>query len=174
MSWIWRKKAGNRRDIRSLEELNTPEPFGTIDPEGKWLNRVMKQRRLLLKYGGCVYGEKSYRNWISVFLSSPEYSAGDAVKWVKGNGFSIKAMWPEVMKINLGAQVPRLDVPVYFLIGRHDYNTPFELAEKYLSQLEAPKKGLIWFENSAHSPMYEEPEKFCEVLIQKIRPEADK
>lgn len=166
-------KAGNLKDIRTLEGLNTPEAFGTIDPEGKWFDRIEKQRQLLLKYGGCLYGKKNYNSLINVLIASPEYSTRDAVNWIKGNIFSMKAMWPEVMQINLDEQVPRLEVPVYFLIGRHDYNTPFELAEKYFNQLQAPWKELIWFENSAHSPMYEEPEKFCEVMSQKIRPEAD-
>jgi pimeloyl-ACP methyl ester carboxylesterase len=32
--------------------------------------------------------------------------------------------------------------------------------------LEAPSKQLIWFENSAHTPHLEEPEKFRELLMQ--------
>lgn len=84
--------------------------------------------------------------------------------------FSLKAMWPQIIaECDLPNQVPKLETPVYFLIGRHDYNTPYELAEKYFNYLEAPKKELIWFENSAHSPMYEEPDRFNEIMIGKIR-----
>ena len=38
------------------------------------------------------------------------------------------------------------------------------LAEKYLNVLEAPRKEFFLFENSAHSPNMEEPEKFIEVF----------
>ena len=66
---------------------------------------------------------------------------------------------------NLFQQVPRIEVPVHFCVGRHDYNTPFELAVNYFEQLEAPKgKQLIWFENSANMIPYEEPEELAEVL----------
>lgn len=36
----------------------------------------------------------------------------------------------------------KVEVPVYFCVGRYDYNTPFELIEKYYYQLVAPKNGL--------------------------------
>lgn len=38
------------------------------------------------------------------------------------------------------------------------------LAEKYAEACEAPKKEFILFEDSAHSPNMEEPEKFIEVM----------
>ena len=37
--------------------------------------------------------------------------------------------------------------------------------------LAAPKKTWIWFENSAHSPPFEEPEAFVNVLV-KIQKEG--
>lgn len=52
------------------------------------------------------------------------------------------------------------DVPVYLLLGHHDCNCSFELAEKWFDKLDAPSKKLIWFENSAHSPQWEEPAKW--------------
>jgi pimeloyl-ACP methyl ester carboxylesterase len=70
------------------------------------------------------------------------------------------------MKVNFLNQVPKLDVPVYFFEGRHDYNTPWELVQEYYDKLDAPKgKHLVWFDNSAHGLDYEEPEKFVEELV---------
>ncbi len=163
-------ETNNQKAIRRLNEINSPTPYWTIEKDGDWFNKFRKQRECLLKLGGCIYKEKNYNKWIKVFLEAPEYTMGDSVKWIQGNYFSTKAMWPEIMQIDLVKQVPKLEVPVYFLIGRHDYNTPFELAEEYFSQLEAPKKEFLWFDNSAHSPMYEEADKFNNVLIEKIRP----
>jgi pimeloyl-ACP methyl ester carboxylesterase len=42
---------------------------------------------------------------------------------------------------------------------------PGAAAERYADVLEAPSKQLIWFENSAHTPHFEEPEKFRELLM---------
>jgi pimeloyl-ACP methyl ester carboxylesterase len=35
--------------------------------------------------------------------------------------------------------------------------------------LEAPSKEFIWFENSAHAPLFEEPEKFNDTVRQVAR-----
>lgn len=39
-------------------------------------------------------------------------------------------MWENTYDLDLFEQVPELAVPVYFVIGRHDYNTPSELVER--------------------------------------------
>jgi len=49
---------------------------------------------------------------------------------------------------------------------------PAVLAKKYFHALSAPHKELIWFEQSAHNPPFEEPEKFDRVLIERILPWA--
>jgi pimeloyl-ACP methyl ester carboxylesterase len=59
-----------------------------------------------------------------------------------------------------------VDVPVYFLVGRHDYNAPFKLTETYYEQLQAPQgKHLIWFEDSAHDLFFDQPEAVINALI---------
>jgi pimeloyl-ACP methyl ester carboxylesterase len=98
-------------------------------------------------------------------LLAPEYSLADKINFVRGAFATIKAMWPEIMTVDLRARVPRLEVPVAFFTGRHDFNTPRTLAEEYLNMLEAPRKEMIWFEDSAHSPCYEEPERFASELV---------
>ena len=79
-------------------------------------------------------------------------------------------MWPQIMKINLRELVKKVDVPVFFLQGRNDYNTPTSILNDYYSLLEAPQKEIFYFENSAHNPMYEEPEKYDQILIEKVLP----
>jgi len=56
-------------------------------------------------------------------------------------------------------------VPVYFCTGRRDYNVPFELVIDYLEKLRAPHKKIIWFDQSAHMPNFEESDMFCEFCI---------
>ena len=60
---------------------------------------------------------------------------------------------------------PCPNLPVFFLLGRHDFNTPSSLAADYLDRLTSPTKAAIWFEESAHFPFWEEPGKFREALI---------
>ena len=58
----------------------------------------------------------------------------------------------------------KLDVPVFITQGRHDRNTPPEIAKRWFDALEAPKKEWIWFEQSAHSPTHEEKDRWNEVM----------
>ena len=54
---------------------------------------------------------------------------------------------------------------VFFFLGEHDFNTPSQLAAQYLGRLDAPLKGLAWFEESAHFPFFEEPDRFHRELL---------
>lgn len=54
---------------------------------------------------------------------------------------------------------------MHFLTGRHDHETPGELAEAYYNALEAPAKTFTWFENPAHDVMYDEPDRTNQELI---------
>ena len=65
------------------------------------------------------------------------------------------------MALDFFRDVPELKVPVILTEGRHDQNTPASIAHRWYDGLRAPKKQWIWFENSAHSPIHEEPERWC-------------
>ena len=67
-------------------------------------------------------------------------------------------------------QAPILKVPVYFMLGRYDYEIPNPLAEQYFNLLQAPTNELIWIENSAHLLNIEENDKFNNCLINQILP----
>jgi len=61
-------------------------------------------------------------------------------------------------------QVNEINIPVYFFHGIYDYTVSYTLAKKYLEELHAPLKGFYTFEQSAHSPMFEEPERMCQIM----------
>jgi proline iminopeptidase len=54
-----------------------------------------------------------------------------------------------------------VEIPVYFFGGRYDHTDPFTLTEQYYSKINAPEKHIVWFEESAHFPFYEEPAAFA-------------
>jgi len=74
-------------------------------------------------------------------------------------------MWGHNLDLDFIKDVSEVKVPIYFCAGRYDHNTPFVLIEKYYNEIKAPKKELIWFEESAHFPHFEEPEKFANLAI---------
>lgn len=117
-----------------------------------------------MKFNGVMHNESGWWPHLKIALGSPEYSLKDMIKSIGGLKFSL-AMWDQLFEIDFPNQIPELKVPVYICMGRYDYNTPFELAEKYFNQLKAPKKKFVWFENSGHLLNSEESEKFNDYLI---------
>jgi pimeloyl-ACP methyl ester carboxylesterase len=142
------RKSGNQEALDEMAE----------DPDGfreKWL----------FAFGGELYGETSYTPFILAGLKSPEYGLFDIQKVAKGSSFSSQHMSYDAIRGTIFENIHSVDVPVYFFTGRHDYTTPFSLVERFFEKLEAPSKKIIWFENSAHFPFYEEPERFTQKMV---------
>ena len=77
-------------------------------------------------------------------------------------------MWQEILATNLAERVPSVGVPVYFLHGVHDYTCTCAEASRYFESLTAPLKGFYTFSRSAHSPMFEEPDRFMAILREDV------
>ncbi len=71
----------------------------------------------------------------------------------------------EILQTNLIEQVHTLAIPVYFMSGAYDMTVNHDLSQEYLSGISAPVKGYYTFENSAHSPLFEEPERMIQILM---------
>jgi pimeloyl-ACP methyl ester carboxylesterase len=72
------------------------------------------------------------------------------------------------MAVDFTTSIRELRVPVFFIAGRRDYQTPSKVLEKYFHELQAPIKEIIWFEDSGHFPNIEEPEKYQEFMIDRV------
>jgi len=157
------KRAKNKKAIKQLESI---KPYDYSNSK-----HTNIQRKWLTKYGGMVYGRKNLNHIIKKGFSSPEYNFSDLFKFIKGIKFSMETLWKEVTKTNFFKEITEIKIPIFFFQGRNDYNTVFSVVEEYYNILKAPKKEIIWFENSAHMPNYEENRKYSDLIISKILPE---
>ena len=159
------RRINDKKGVASLEKIGFPT-------DGKYKNNhqksLMKQRAILHKLGGATYANRKpyWRELLfhDVPIIKKEYGLAGLTKYVKGLMFlqktPVAATNPDFINT-----AKTLKVPVYLLLGHHDYNCPFELAERWLNGLSAPEKNLVWFENSAHSPQWEESDKWNECFI---------
>lgn len=102
-----------------------------------------------------------------VFLPSwvnRELTLGEKVNLWRGKIFCASKLRNEVFSTDLRQKVVKLDLPVYFFSGKYDYTVNVGLSKAYLAALDAPVKGFYTFENSAHSPFFEEPEHLRRIL----------
>jgi pimeloyl-ACP methyl ester carboxylesterase len=74
----------------------------------------------------------------------------------------------ELFAADIPQTVPELKIPVYFISGKYDLTVNHNLTALYLRQLKAPVKGFYTFTESAHSPIFEEPGRFKEVLLNDV------
>jgi pimeloyl-ACP methyl ester carboxylesterase len=107
-----------------------------------------------------------------LFLASlqfPEYTLGEKINlWRSKAASGVSSLWDEAITTNLSEKLPELSVPVYFLHGIFDYTCSYTEAKAYFEKLDAPIKGFYTFDQSAHSPMFEEPEKTRKILLEDV------
>lgn len=74
----------------------------------------------------------------------------------------------ETLTTDFSEAFPEIGVPVYFFSGKYDLTVNIDLSKAYFNRLNAPLKRFYTFENSAHGPLFEEPERFREILAYDI------
>jgi pimeloyl-ACP methyl ester carboxylesterase len=150
----------DRKAIRTLEKIGPP-PYS--DPK-EAIDKMNMERKYVIRYGGAVKKGNFYPEAVKPLLFCKEYSFIDKINYLKGMKFSKDCLWAVIMKTNLFKTVPSQKIPVYILQGTSDYETSYIIAKEYFDSLQAPVKKFYTFENSAHSPIFEEPEKFENIL----------
>ena len=74
----------------------------------------------------------------------------------------------EMLGTDFTTKVSTLEIPVYFFSGKYDLTVNINLSKAYLANLHAPLKGFYTFNNSAHSPLLEEPELVHQIIEKDI------
>ena len=161
-------EATKRNDAKALKEL--ARIGAPVDGFYRTLDDLTTQRNLMTKYGGAARGKKQgmISSMVLPILRSPEYSLFDIAGYARGAYYNMRELWREVITCKFDQTVLKLDVPVFITQGRHDRNTPPEIAKPWIDALQAPKKEWIWFEESAHSPIREEMDKWNEVVRTRV------
>lgn len=159
------QKANCAEDIAELERIGPP-----VDGQYKPVfEGLMTQRKIMKKYGGHSTKKGGYvSGTVLPILKSTELSLRDKYGTAKGYKVCLKAMWPTIVHYDFVKDCGPFEMPYYIFQGRLDKNTPSSLVQEYYDSIVAPDKDLVWFENSAHGPMGEEPEKFKKLMREKF------
>ena len=158
-------QAEERGDRRAARDLRA------IGPQPRTVDAMLATREWVERFGGSFYGKLSMGDLIRTVLMSDEANLADLWYLRQGSRFSIERLWPELSELDLRGYRSFM-VPVFFLLGRHDWQMPASVAASYFDTIDAPCKRLVWFEESAHYPPFEEPQKFERVLIDQVLPLA--
>lgn len=97
-----------------------------------------------------------------------EYSLLDTWNEVRGFADMGGLLYPQLQNLDFRVTVPRLEVPVYFMQGRHELTARSRFADEWIAQLQAPIKRVYVFADSGHNPEAEEPARFNELMISTV------
>jgi pimeloyl-ACP methyl ester carboxylesterase len=121
------------------------------------------------RYGGAFHADLSMGDLVRAMLLSDEANLDDLLRLRRGVRFSIEHVWPELSALSV-TRYRSFAMPVFFLLGRHDWLMPSSVAAGYFATIDAPCKRLVWFEQSGHYLSFEEPDRFEQVLSDQVRP----
>lgn len=162
------RQAKEHHNEDAVKELEALEPYPG-DVGGLTIARGEAQRKWLMYYGGLTYGRTNYKYNADAWELSPDYTDRDLDKIDAGSLLSLQRLLPAMEKVDFNA-VTTFRCPIFLFTGRHDYTTSYELAAEWFKKIKAPKKEFVWFENSAHMVMQEEPGRFLFHLVTDVRP----
>jgi pimeloyl-ACP methyl ester carboxylesterase len=159
------KETGNRKMARKLEAAPVTMIEGTPDAYLALRDGAMHSLGI-----GTTHDMKSVITGVFLpSLASREYTVVEKIKtWRAKSRDGVSFLWDKMLATDLAKEVPELDLPVYFFHGIYDYTCSYAEAKSYFEQLKAPVKGFYTFEQSAHSPMFEEPKKIQRILLEDV------
>src|SRR3954469_2882144 len=104
-------------------------------------NNTVELRELSLLHIPFKNWEQLYisRKWLFAYTGHPiPDSDTTAVKeFVKTLGTRWQPVWNEMAQLNIEKNITTIKCPIYFCIGRKDYQTHFSVSEQYFKQLKA-------------------------------------
>jgi proline iminopeptidase len=163
------RRGGNAQAVRELEAIAPYATSGTPVP----LKDIYTERRWLDFYGGVMAHRRSNSAESDVSRLSPDYTDEEISRIWDGNDFSERYLLPEALSLDL-TTIRKLDCPLLIFDGRYDVNINSDVTAAWFATVQAPSKRFVWFENSAHLPMTEEPGKFLVSLVRYARPIAER
>lgn len=90
-------------------------------------------------------------------LKMKAYTPSERINIWKGKKAANKfAVHNDSQNYDAFEKVKELDIPIYFFAGKYDYTCAEPLQKKYFEAIQAPEKEYFLYENSAHSPVFEE------------------
>jgi proline iminopeptidase len=142
---------GDTATVRAVENNRYSPQEGYVDS----LQGFLAHRRLLWMNGMMDHD----RNAMLQAIAAADGYSTDVTEWMQAALYAQRSLFRELMAVDF-TQRTAFEIPVFFFAGQHDFNTPSQLVADYAEHVDAPAKRVIWFEESGHSPPWEEPEAF--------------
>lgn len=148
----------NRGALLALNRLGPP-PYDSGEERDE-LERIAANLR-----GDCLNPFQDSRYW-PIAAQCKWYSEHDWRNVTDGTHYSQSCFWDQIfLELDLTTQVPKVHVPVNFLVGEHDTLSPWRVSQRYFERLEAPQgKRFCRIKAAMHWPHLEMPSAYRAAL----------
>ncbi|MBC1501277.1 alpha/beta hydrolase [Listeria weihenstephanensis] len=148
---------GDKRALRALKKYDS----NSADfPSLGYITSI--RLSLMNKYGiGLEHKKHTMYSQTMRILFFKGYTLKEKGNYLRGSLFSLQCLFPDLLLDNMPTT---FKIPVYIIHGEHDYQVSYVLSKRFFETMEAPAKDFFTFEDSAHSPFIEEPERFIQII----------
>ena len=166
MGYDWAlDQARGAGDADILAQLEAIAPFDAFDEAD-----LAVQRQAVAHYFGGDYHTPGLEDrFLSYAIGgqSPYYTMADVHSYMPGLEISSAAIEQAdlLASYDLFEMLPAVDIPVHFISGADDWNTPADLAFAYYEALDAPDKSFRRIPEAAHMVLHDQPEAWAEAMV---------
>jgi pimeloyl-ACP methyl ester carboxylesterase len=170
-TWAYERAMSGARETRNAEAL------ADLERVGRWPYDTIEDYRTMLAWqrrlDGQPWGALLAPPFIHAFFSS-DYSFADARSYRRGVAASLEHFFGSKMDgpeigVDLPATATQFDVPIVFIQGENDLNTPAVLAKQYFEQISAPYKAYVPLD-AGHAAPIAARDAFIAALDTHVRP----
>lgn len=152
-------QAKDKKSLRKLERVGE-YPGAKID--GKFMKKCGAVRKIQGKYNLAV------KMSLQIFLTaykSPIFKFSDIIALPKGVKANEKVM-EYLGAFDLKVETRDYKVPMYYILGSNDWQTPYVIAKEYFETINAPRKDIYLIPEAGHMTMIDQPASFFDALIE--------
>lgn len=166
------------RAMSRARETGNAEAIADLERLGPWPYDTFEDFRAMLAWQRRLDGEPSMRRLLlpafGDALLVPDYSFADARSYARGVSASLQHFFGSKMDgpeigVDLPATATEFDLPIIFIQGENDLNTPAVLAKAYFEQISAPHKVYVALD-TGHAAPVSARDAFIAALDQHVRP----
>lgn len=151
-------ESNNKSDFKKLMSIGE-YPKSQFDED--MLKSIGKIRKLQGKYKLAVSPNFSL---IIKTMKSPIFKLSDISSMIKATNINMNILKDLFENYDLNQKSVTYKVPIYYILGDMDWQTPFSLSQSYFNKIKAPKKELFMINNAGHVTMLDQPKAFYEAL----------
>lgn len=154
-------KSNDQRSLNELEKLGDDFPGNRNGV--KYVNEGAIFKKIEQKYK-LIENPFTF-SMLKDFFRSPIFKWSDVSAMNKSSKVN-NVILEETIKFNIRSQSKEYKVPVYFIMGENDWQTPYSLVKEYYNEIKATRKKFYTIPNVGHLAVISKPDLFYNILLQ--------